>query len=257
MHPLHVVLYIIAALALGSFLNVIIYRLPRGESLISPGSRCPACGKPIRIYDNVPLFSFLALMGKCRYCRTPIPFRYPLVDALTAILLTSLLAVYGPSPHLIAFVVLTLFLIPIAFIDLQTGYILDKLTIPAFILGIPLILGLQIASWKAVLVGAGSGAGTLIFFAILGKFLFRKESMGIGDIKLMGVIGVYLGFPGALIALFLGGLAGFAVVFAGLITKKLRIHDAIPFGPFIAIGTIGYILGGDWLIHWYMGLYQN
>jgi leader peptidase (prepilin peptidase) / N-methyltransferase len=243
------------ALCLGSFLNVVIARLPRGESLAFPGSRCPSCRKAIRPYDNIPIVSFLLLRGRCRRCGTAISARYPLVEALTALVLLAILRVYGLSNESIAYGVLALFLIPIAFIDLDTGFILDKLTIPAFIVGIPLVLFLHLATWKGVGIGILAGAGSLTVMALLGRLLFKKEAMGMGDIKLLAVVGVYLGFPSVLIALFLGGFAGFLVILAGLAFKKVRLQDEIPFGPFIAIGTVVQMIIGSALLQWYLGLF--
>jgi len=243
----------ILGLILGSFLNVVIYRFPKGLSVAYPGSHCPSCGKPIRFYDNIPLISYLLLKGHCRRCGSPIPWRYPFVEALTALCLVVLFLRYGYSENFIVFGVSMLFLIPITVIDVQTGLILNKLTIPGFILGILLILGLQIETWKEALFGALAGGGIMGLIACAGKILFRKESLGMGDVKLLVMLGVYVGFPAVGICLFFGILAAGIFVFGGLIFKKLRFGNIIPFGPFIAIGTIVYLMWGELIVNWYVG----
>jgi leader peptidase (prepilin peptidase)/N-methyltransferase len=248
-----IVMVILFSLSMGSFLNVVIHRLPRGESLVSPGSRCPSCNKRIRFYDNIPLFSFLILNGKCRQCGTPISWRYPIVEGLTALVIMALFAVYGWSLHFCAFSILALFLIPISFIDLETGFIPDKLTLPAFLMGIIFLVAFQIVNWKSALIGAVSGGALLLFLMIIGKAIFKKDAMGMGDVKLLVLIGVYVGFPAVFISLFLGSIAAFIIILIGLLTKKQSIGSTIPFGPFIAIGTLSYLLGGKSLIAWYLG----
>ena len=249
-----IVLIILFSLSIGSFLNVVIHRLPKRESLVSPGSRCPSCNKRIRFYDNIPLLSFLILNGKCRHCGAAISWRYPVVEGLTALVIMALFTVYGWSWHFCAYGILILFLIPISFIDLETGFIPDKLTIPAFLMGIIFLVAFQIVNWKSALIGAVSGGALLVFLMILGKFIFKKDAMGMGDVKLLVLIGVYVGFPAVLISLFLGSIAAFIMILVGLITKKQDLESTIPFGPFIAIGTLTYLLGGKSLIAWYLGL---
>ncbi len=233
---------ILVGLALGSFLNVVIYRLPKRESLVKPGSRCPSCHKPIAWYDNIPLLSFFLLGGKCRHCKAPIPWRYPVVEAITALVLSALFAVHGLSPLFFVYSVLTLFLIPIAFIDLQTG----------FILGVILAFGLQFENWKSLLIGAVVGGAILLFFGMLGKWMFRKESIGMGDVKLLVLIGVYMGFPEVVYSLFLGVFVAGFFILVGMVMKKIRLSDTIPFGPFIAIGTVVYMCFGNVLLSWYL-----
>ena len=256
MHPIYIVLIILASLTIGSFLNVVIVRLPKGESPVSGRSHCPSCGKKVRFYDNIPLFSFLILNGKCRDCHAPISWRYPVVEALTALTVLGLLTVYGLSASFLLYGILICFLIPIAFIDLETGFIPDKLLIPAFILGVGVAVGLHIENWMQILIGAFSGGILLTVFAVLGKWLFKKDSMGMGDIKLLVIIGCYIGFPGVWISLFLGAFIGSILVLAGMILKKIHRFDTIPFGPFIALGTLTYLYGGVKLVQWYMSLFS-
>jgi leader peptidase (prepilin peptidase)/N-methyltransferase len=251
-NAIYIVLIILISLSFGSFLNVVIYRLPKKKSLISPPSSCPSCKKRIRFYDNIPLFSFLILNGKCRSCGASISWRYPIVEALTALSITALLAVYGLSAKFAAYSILTLFLIAIAYIDLDTGFIPDKLTLPAFIIGIFFIVLFHIVTWKDALFGALAGGATLTLLMVLGKAIFKKDAMGMGDVKLIILIGIYIGFPEVWIALFFGAVVACILIFFGLARKKIRLQSTIPFGPFIAIGTLTYLLGGSSIINWYL-----
>lgn len=243
----------LVGLILGSFLNVVINRLPEKMSLVRLRSQCPSCKENIRFYDNVPLLSYLILQGHCRHCRQRIPIKYPVVEALTALCLIALYLKFGLSARMLAYGVLTLFLIPISFIDLDKGLILNRLTIPCFILGVPLILGLQIETWKQVLLGAVGGGVIVLLIAGFGKLLFKKDSMGMGDVKLLVIIGVYTGFPDVALCLFYGILVAAIVILGGMILKKLRRGDIIPFGPFIAVGTLVYLLWGEEILQWYAG----
>jgi leader peptidase (prepilin peptidase)/N-methyltransferase len=176
------------------------------------------------------------------------------VEGLTGLVLMSLLAVFGWSPELLVYGVLMLFLIPISFIDLETGFIPDKLTVPASILGIIFLVAFHIVNWKNALAGAISGGVFLLILMVLGKAIFKKDAMGMGDVKLLVMIGVYVGFPAVFFSLFLGSLAAFVVILTGLLLKRQSLKSTIPFGPFIAIGSLTYILGGKLLIKWYLGL---
>ena len=245
----------ILGLILGSFLNVVIYRLPRGLSLVTPPSHCPSCGKPIKFYDNIPLISYILLKGRCRECGARISWRYPLVEGLTALCLVVLFLKYGLSIKGVAYSVLTLFLIPISFIDAERGLILNKLTIPCFILGILIILIFQIEMWKSALLGLLSGGAIMLLIAVAGELIFKKESLGMGDVKLLVIIGTYVGFPHVLISLFFGILIAAIFILWGVIFKKLRFGNTIPFGPFIAIGTLVYLVWGETILNWYMGLF--
>ena len=240
-------------LIMGSFMNVIIHRLPEGRSIVFPGSYCPSCEKPIRFYDNIPLLSYILLKGRCRHCGTSIPWRYPLVEVLTLLCLTGLYLKYGLSARFWTYGLLILFLIPISIIDLSKGLILNKLTIPCCILGILLVLGLQVETWQQVLLGALGGGLIVWIIGLLGNLLFRKESMGMGDVKLLVMIGVYVGFPEVAICLFFGIFIAAIIILSGMALKKLNLGDTIPFGPFVAIGTLVYLLWGESILEWYLG----
>jgi leader peptidase (prepilin peptidase) / N-methyltransferase len=258
LEPVHILIVVLVSLAFGSFLNVVIHRLPLGESLMSPGSRCPSCGKAIRFYDNVPLFSYAVLGGRCRACGAGISPRYPLVEALTAFIVLALLAAYGLTVPFLAYTTLALFLIPISFIDWDTGFIPDKLVIPATIAGIFYLAAFHIVKWKVTwksgLAGMVAGGALLLLLMAAGKFLLKKDAMGMGDVKMLVMTGVYVGFPAVWLALFFGGVAASLYILIALIRKRLELKNTIPFGPFIAIGTLTYLLAGESLIRWYLGL---
>ena len=260
MGPVHILMIVLVSLALGSFLNVVIHRLPRGESLAFPGSRCTTCGKAIRFCDNVPLLSYAVLGGRCRFCGEKISARYPLVESLTAFIILALLAVYGPTVPFAAYATLALFLIPISFIDWDTGFIPDKLVIPASIAGIIYLAAFHIVKWKVTwksgLAGMITGGALLLLLMVAGKYLMKKDAMGMGDVKMLAMTGIYIGFPAVWIALFFGGVAACIYIMIALIRKRLQLKNTIPFGPFIAIGTLTYLLAGESLIQWYLGLYR-
>jgi len=254
MFAVSILLLIVFSLAVGSFLNVVIHRLPKGESLVSPGSHCPSCNHGIRFYENIPLLSYLILNGKCSQCGASISWRYPFVEGLTALILMSLFTIYGWSAEFLVYGILMLFLIPISFIDLETGFIPDKLTLPALVTGIIFLFMFQIVTWKSALIGAFSAGAFLLFLMVAGKAVFKKDAMGMGDLKLLVVIGVYIGFPAVFISLFLGSFAACIAIMIGLALKRQSLKATLPFGPFIAIGSLVFILGGKLLVNWYLGL---
>ena len=248
-----IIVIIIIGLAMGSFINVLIHRLPDGQSLFRPGSHCPDCGKPIRFYDNIPVISFLVLRAKCRDCGNAISVRYPLVEALTAICFIALYLRYGWSTQMITYSILVTFLITISYIDIDRGLILNKLILPGCILGIVLTLGLQVETWTDVLLGGVSGGLIVWIIGWIGKLLFKKDSLGMGDVKLLILIGVYVGFPDVAVCLFFGIFAAGIFIITGMALQKLHLGDTIPFGPFIAIGSLAYLLWGEMLLRWYVG----
>ncbi|HDQ44370.1 MAG TPA: prepilin peptidase [bacterium] len=234
-------------LTLGSFFNVLIHRLPKGESIIRPRSHCPGCGTSIRFYDNIPLVGYLLLRGRCRACGAAISVRYPLVELLSGAALLSVAVRYGQSPETLIFGMLVCFLIPIGVIDFHTRLILNRLTMPGIIAGVVLIFLLRPERWKDILFGALGGGLLLLFFAVLGKLLFKKESLGMGDVKLMILIGVYVGFPDVLIAFYSGVVLAGLFILGGMAVGKIRMGNSIAFGPFIASGAYVYVLWGDWM----------
>lgn len=233
----------------GSFLNVVVYRLPRGESLVSPGSRCPDCGDPIRARDNVPVVGWLALRGRCRDCAAPISARYPLVEAGTAALFVGCALYFGPSAELAPALVLCAALVAI------TGIDLDRLIIPDAIV-LPLTVA-ALAYWLAVAPGHLPGAALGSLGA--GGFLFvvwflYPGGMGFGDVKLGLMLGAFLGVA-VVPALFGGFLVG-ALVGVGLIARDgaAARKRKVPFGPFLALGGVAALFAGAPIVDWYAGL---
>lgn len=246
------VLFFVFGLIFGSFLNVCIYRLPRGESIVWPASHCPVCKMEIKPWDNVPVLSFIILRGRCRSCKAKIHWRYPLVELLTGVLFLSLFLKFGLTGEGIVFLFLAALLVVITFIDIEYQLILNKITLPGLLLGA--ILSWQFGSAHLWQIGLGLviGGGSLVLVALLGKGLFGKESMGMGDVKMAAMIGVFIGAKGVAISLFLGFLIAGIFSFVGMAIKKVKRSSYIPFGPFIAGGTLVYIFWGENIITWYL-----
>jgi leader peptidase (prepilin peptidase) / N-methyltransferase len=232
----------------GSFLNVVAYRLPRRESLVKPRSRCPACGTPVRPYDNVPILSWLALRGHCRNCAAPISPRYPLVEAGTALLCAGAVLAHDTAAGIALSVALILLLVPAALIDLEHRIIPNKLTGAGALLALGLGTALDPAGEPARMI-AGAAAGGFLLAAALAY----PGGMGMGDVKLAGVMGLFLGAavaPAILIALLSGVLVG-AVIVARKGARAGR-KTAVPFGPFLALGGIVAVFAGQPLVNWYL-----
>lgn len=262
-----IIVVFLFGLSVGSFANVIIFRLPQGKSIVLPRSYCPACLKPIAAYDNIPLLSYLLLRGRCRRCRAAISPRYPLVELLMGSLFTAvfiLLAGRGARTVLFPFYWYFVFtLVVLSLIDLEHFILPDVLTYP--LLGAGFLLALLEPgrlgaagigpSLLRSLIGAAVGGGSLWLIGFLGKAAFRKEAMGLGDVKLMAAVGAWQGWGMALFAVFLGALVA-AVVGIGLIlSKKAEWGSKIPFGPYLALGSLLTLFFGRTLISWYLGFY--
>jgi leader peptidase (prepilin peptidase)/N-methyltransferase len=231
----------------GSFLNVVIVRLPRNESLVVPRSRCRACGTELHWFDNIPVLSFLALRGRCRACGGMISWRYPIVEAVTA-LMFALAAWRSTSPAdlLLAWLFLST-LIVITGMDLEHQVIPDRITLPAIAVGfLTSFLGTRV-SWLDSLLGILGGGG--ILFAVI---VLSGGGMGGGDMKLGATIGAFLGYKLALLALFLSVMLGGIVALGLLSTGIRRRKDPIPFGPFLAMAAGAAILWGEAILTWYL-----
>lgn len=243
-----VLLALLAGLAVGSFLNVVAHRLPRGESLLRPGSRCPACGHPIRWHDNVPVLGWLVLRGRCRDCGAPISWHYPAVEALTGLLFALIVATQDDALAIVLGLLLVTALVPITLIDLAERLIPNAITLPAAIAALAAGLALDIEFVPEQLL---AGAGAFAFF-FLAAWLYPR-GMGMGDVKLAGVLGLCLGravVPAIFIALISGVLAGL-VVMSRVGTARGR-KTAVPFGPFLALGGIVAFFVGDELMDAYL-----
>lgn len=235
-------------LVIGSFLNVVIARVPAGRNVWRPRSRCPGCGTPIAWHDNIPLLSFALLRGRCRACEMRIPWSYPLVEAATAGLLAAAYLGLGPTPDFAIAVVLLPMLVAITAIDLVHQIIPDVLTIPGTLTGVLANLATGHVSWLDALLGIALGGG--LFFVII---LTSGGGMGGGDMKLGAMLGAFLGWKLGLLALLLGVLAGGAVAVCLLLLGRKGRKEAIPFGPYLALGGAVSLLWGDRLLAWYLG----
>ena len=244
--------FFLIGLIFGSFLNVCIYRIPRGESIVWPPSHCPKCGAPIRPVDNIPVVSYIILGGKCRSCKARISARYPLVELITGILFGGLFWKFGLSSETLVFLILDLFLIVISFIDIDYRLILNKITLPGIVVGTILTLSFHVLSVKQVLMGFVIGGGGLLAIAFLGALLFRKESMGMGDIKLAAMVGVFLGVQGVAFTLLMAFFVAALFSIGAMALKKANRQSQIPFGPFIAVASVVYLFWGQQMIHWYL-----
>lgn len=235
-------------LLIGSFLNVVAWRLPRGESLVKPRSKCPGCATQLKAYDNIPLFSWLALRGRCRGCGEKISARYPVVEAVTAALYVLVVALkWGDVLQMTLGLVLVTFLVPIAVIDLDLKIIPNKLTAPAAVLAVALGAVLEPSYLPEQLA---AGAGALIFFLL--PTLIHQKGMGMGDVKLVAVLGLYLGravAPAIFIALILGVVAGAAIIAMKGVSDGRRTK--VPFGPFLAVGALIAFFAGDGIVDSY------
>jgi leader peptidase (prepilin peptidase) / N-methyltransferase len=233
---------------LGSFLTAVAFRLPRGESLVRPGSHCPSCGAAVRPYDNVPVLSWLWLHGRCRGCGERISPRYPVVEAVTALLFVAVLAAKGLDPAALPGLALVLVLVPTTLIDLEYRIIPNALMAVGAALGLALVAVTDPSRLAEHLIAAAAAGG--FFFVVV---LAYPGGMGMGDVKLVAVLGLYLGasvIPALVVALLAGTLVG-AVIIARKGAKAGR-KTAVPFGPFLALGGIVGLLAGPAMIDWYL-----
>jgi len=249
---LAIILSGLVGLAVGSFLNVVTLRWPRGESIVSPPSRCPSCETPLRWYHNVPLVSWALLRGRCATCSAPIGWQYPLVEAATAAIWAGNVAAYGLEPQAVRAIVFLTLLLAIAVTDARFYIIPDRLSLGGAVLGVALAFLPGPPTLPESVIGAVIGGGALWIVAILGTMAFKKEAMGGGDIKMMTMIGAFLGWKGALLTVFVGALAG-TLVFVPLAWKSDRL---VPFGLFLALGAALAFYLGDPLLGWYMGFFR-
>jgi leader peptidase (prepilin peptidase)/N-methyltransferase len=238
----------LAGLTVGSFLNVVIYRLPRHESLVTPGSHCPGCGVAIKRYDNVPVLGWLALRGHCRSCKAWISPRYPIVEATTAALAVSVVLVRHSTHDVALGLALVAVLVPVALIDYDHRIIPNKLTLPAAIVAIGIGLVTRPAGVPEQLISGAAAGGFLLVFA-----LAYPRGMGMGDVKLAAVLGLFLGRSVA-VAMLSGVLIG--AIVGGVVMARVGVSagrkTAVPFGPFLALGGVIALLVGPEIVHWYL-----
>jgi leader peptidase (prepilin peptidase) / N-methyltransferase len=245
---LAIALAAVGGLIVGSFLNVVAYRLPRGESLVHPRSRCPSCGTQLRALDNIPVVSWLALRGRCHHCGAPVSARYPLVELATGALFAAVVATQDDGARIVLGLLLVTALVPITLIDLDHRIIPNRITGPAAIAALVVIAALDTDFLLEAVMSAVAGGGFFFIAAVL-----YPRGMGMGDVKLAGVLGLYLGravAPAILIALVAGVVLG-----AAIIARKGAVEGrktAVPFGPFLALGGIVAFFVGNELADAYL-----
>ncbi len=256
------ILVFVVGEVLGSFLNVCIYRLPRSRSLVHPGSACPHCRKKICWHDNIPLLSFLLLRGCCRFCRHPIGIRYFLVELITSVLLLLLYLHFALSPAFFIFGLFVLGLILVAFIDWEHYLIPDLVVYPGIALGLlfnflfPEIApapGAPTALLDSV-AGVLVGGGALYLIAVVGRILYKKDAMGGGDVKLLAMVGAFLGWRAVLLTIFFSSLSGSVVSILLIMAGVKKRTDYIPFGPYLALGAAAAVFfrGYQFLGYYYI-----
>jgi leader peptidase (prepilin peptidase)/N-methyltransferase len=239
--------FVVVGLVIGSFLNVVIARVPEGRSLIHPGSACPGCGSAIAWHDNIPILSFVALRGRCRRCAMSIPWRYPAVEAATALLFTAAGLAFGPTLHGVSAAVLLAALVAITVIDLERQIIPDVISLPGIVAGVLVNLASGRVPWVESLLGIVLGGG--LFLVII---LASGGGMGGGDMKLGAMLGAFLGWKVVLLSVFVAVVVGGALAVVLLSTGARGRKDPIPFGPFLAAGGAAGLFWGERMVRWYL-----
>jgi leader peptidase (prepilin peptidase) / N-methyltransferase len=243
-----VVLAAILGAAVGSFLNVVVHRLPRHESLVAPGSHCPSCRARVRAYDNVPVLAWIWLRGRCRTCRAKISTRYPLVEAMTAALCASVVATRSSAAGIVLGLLTVVVLVPVAMIDLEHHVIPNRITLPAGIAAVAAGSALDPSGELQRLIAGGAAGGAFLMIALI-----APRGMGMGDVKLVALLGMLLGkavAPAILIALLAGVLTG-AIVLSRLPAER-RKGAGVPFGPFLALGGVAALFVGHAILDAYL-----
>jgi leader peptidase (prepilin peptidase)/N-methyltransferase len=242
----------IFGICIGSFLNVCIFRLPAGKSIVHPPSSCPGCNAAIRFYDNIPVLSWFILRGQCRNCHAPIAFRYVMVELLGGFMAVCVYFRFGPSVQGIIYFSFIAALLVITFIDIDYHIIPDVISLPGILLGFAASFFIPTLNWMDSLLGILAGGGSLYAVAWGYERITGKEGMGGGDIKLLGMIGAFIGWQGVLLTIFMGSAIGTLVGLIDMRVKKKNMKMRIPFGPFLALGAIIHLFLGNELIAWYL-----
>lgn len=241
----------IFGICIGSFLNVCIFRLPAGKSIVHPPSSCPGCGTAIRFYDNIPVLSWLILRGQCRHCHTPIAMRYVMVEILGGLMAVCVYLGFGPSVQGLIYYAFIAALLVITFIDIDHRIIPDAISLPGIPVGFAASFFIPSLGWADSLIGILAGGGSLYAVAWGYQLITGKEGMGGGDIKLLAMIGAFIGWKGVLLTIFLGSALGTVVGLAAMLVERKDMKMRIPFGPFLATGAVISIFFGNELIAWY------
>lgn len=252
-------LLVIYGAIVGSFLNVCIHRIPLELSLVRPGSRCPACATPILWRDNIPLLGWLRLGGRCRHCRAPISWRYPLVEAFSAAITVGMVMAFGPTPTGVALLLLMYAFLVLTMIDFDHYILPDVITLPGVVFGLglaamPKWFGPPLPTLMDGLIGVAAGGGGLWFFAWVFKRLTGKDGMGFGDVKLLALIGAWMGWQALPFTLFVSSCLGSVAGIAWILVSGRDRRLPIPFGPYLILAAVGYLFVGeasyDWYLNW-------
>lgn len=252
----YIIVFIFGSIV-GSFLNVCIYRLPRNMSILAPSSRCPSCNTPIRPYDNIPILSYILLYGRCRVCKAAISLRYPMVEILNAFLYVLVYWRFGFDWHTVIYLAFCSTLIVITFIDLDFQIIPDRITLPGIAIGFVMgsllmpdpFIRYSLLGIKSSIIGLLSGGG--LFYAIAA---LSRGGMGGGDIKMMAMVGSLMGWKSVLLTTFMGSLTGAVFGVLLMILKGKGRKTKIPFGPFLAIGSVITLFFGQEILYWYLNM---
>jgi leader peptidase (prepilin peptidase)/N-methyltransferase len=249
------VLSTIFGLVIGSFLNVCIHRIPLRMSLVSPPSRCPKCGRPVSWFDNIPVVSWILLSGKCRYCKNRISAQYPIVELATGLAFLAVAWVTPPGPQLVARLIFVCLLIVLFGIDLEHQLLPNVITLPGIVIGL-IFSVVAPPGWQDALMGVVLGAGVL--YAIAGAYYMvrREEGLGMGDVKMLAMIGAFLGWQAVLVTLVLSSFSGALVGLGLMASQRGSMKLALPYGTFLALGAVAAMLVGEPLVAWYVGFYR-
>jgi leader peptidase (prepilin peptidase)/N-methyltransferase len=245
------ILFFCYGLIVGSFLNVCIYRLPKKQSVVSPRSHCPHCNKLIAWYDNIPLLSFIMLRGKCRHCGAPISYIYPLVEFATAFFFLLTYLRWGISFQLLIDLIFVCFLLLLLFIDLFHYILPNNITIPGLVLGFGLSFINQRISWLESLIGLLIGGGILLLISLFYSYVKKKEGMGMGDVKMLAMLGAFLGWKLCLLTLMLASIIGTILGIIVMLKSKEGLMKQLPFGSFLSLAALITLFWGEHIISSY------
>jgi leader peptidase (prepilin peptidase) / N-methyltransferase len=256
--PLLVIVVAALGLAIGSFLNVCIYRLPKGESLAFPPSHCTTCGRPLRSYENVPVFAWVALRGRCRTCGARISVMYPVVELVAGVVAAVWFSHFGLSVLFAARLVFAFALIVLFVIDLQHRILPNVITVPGIAAGFlfSLVGPPDQPGWMASLLGLVAGGGSLFLLAEAYYRVRGEEGLGMGDVKMLAMIGAFLGWKLMLLTLVFGSFLGSLVGVAMIVTRAGGLKYALPFGTFLAVAALAASIVGDPIVQWYVAFYR-
>ena len=244
----------VLGLAVGSFLNVCIYRLPRGESLVTPASRCPKCGRPLRWFDNIPVISWVLLRGRCGQCHAAISVQYPIIEIVTAVVWVMVALLTPPGWLLASRLILGTALIVLFMIDLEHQLLPNAITLPGIVVGLALSFVAPPGPVDS-LIGIAVGGGVLYAIAAAYYFLRKEEGMGMGDVKMLAMIGAFLGWRAVLLTLVLSSFAGAVLGVVIMAWRRGDLRYALPFGTFLALAAFVAMVAGDAILAWYFAFY--